>query len=532
MVGNGSCVRGVASRALLAAAIAALLLPAGARAADTFVDQTKPDDTADCLTPATACKTIIGALGKSGPGDTTFVVAPAVQTTYAENIGLNAGRSLVALGTNPALTIIDNGDGGGVQPAVFVPPPPTGAAGGTVSGFTIRSDFQALLAQSPVTVQNNIFDEGTPPTSFLGGDVQIDGTADGSLVDNNQFRDPTPTAGENQFGVRLLGSSTVSGNVFDDFVAAIVTTAAGGTPMITGNEITGTRVGQNAGVGISVNSGDPTIVGNNLHDPFFATMNDTITGISLDDALGNLVGATLRRNTVTGHRWGVVVEDVNGPVTLDSDLLVTNRHAGLRQVDSAGDDVGIADVSASNLTIFDTSDPNVAFEVEVNQSNANLTLDSSTIGDLGINNQGSSTCSISFSRGPTTTGDSCDLFQTTAAPMFVGGGNYHLTLGSPMIDAGNPAAPSSASLDIDGLARAVSGDGSCPAERDMGADEFVPAMPVDCNPPAPPGTTPAQPQPLVTQPPTAAATPRRKKCKRKKRGRATAGKKRCRKKRR
>jgi hypothetical protein len=56
-------------------------------------------------------------------------------------------------------------------------------------------------------------------------------------------------------------------------------------------------------------------------------------------------------------------------------------------------------------------------------------------------------------------------------------GNYHLTAGSPCIDAADNAAPLIAATDIDGDARKLDGDDNGSAIADMGADELVPPPP-------------------------------------------------------
>jgi hypothetical protein len=55
-------------------------------------------------------------------------------------------------------------------------------------------------------------------------------------------------------------------------------------------------------------------------------------------------------------------------------------------------------------------------------------------------------------------------------PLFVSGSDRHLTVGSPVIDKGNPAAAGPAT-DLDGLARVRDGDGNGSAVGDMGAYE-------------------------------------------------------------
>lgn len=78
--------------------------------------------------------------------------------------------------------------------------------------------------------------------------------------------------------------------------------------------------------------------------------------------------------------------------------------------------------------------------------------------------------------------------RTNFDPMFVDemNGDYHLTQDSQLIDRGNPAAPDPGDQDIDGDAREIFGKDGCGPRRDIGSDEFVPAMAptlLDCIPP-------------------------------------------------
>lgn len=59
-----------------------------------------------------------------------------------------------------------------------------------------------------------------------------------------------------------------------------------------------------------------------------------------------------------------------------------------------------------------------------------------------------------------------------ANPVFAGGGDYHLTLGSPCIDTGINAAPALPAKDKDGKPRIIDGDGNHTKVVDMGAYEY------------------------------------------------------------
>jgi hypothetical protein len=59
-----------------------------------------------------------------------------------------------------------------------------------------------------------------------------------------------------------------------------------------------------------------------------------------------------------------------------------------------------------------------------------------------------------------------------ASPQFVGGGDFHLAAGSPLIDAGTPAGVPAGALDRDGRPRASDGNGDCARISDIGAYEY------------------------------------------------------------
>jgi len=97
---------------------------AAAAAADTFADASRPNDLGDCLTPATACKTINAAIAKAGDAGTVHVEGGM----YAENVVSN-GTSIVADAGTPTLS-----------PTSGVALEDTGGPGATIQGLTFSSN--------------------------------------------------------------------------------------------------------------------------------------------------------------------------------------------------------------------------------------------------------------------------------------------------------------------------------------------------------------------------------------------------------
>ena len=309
-------------------------------------------------------------------------------------------------------------------------------SGGAVDGFEIRSAHQPLSIAGVAIVTGNDFPTTTTPTNNY--DLSVAAVTGNVTIAGNEFSDDG--AGANHTGIFMTPTVAtnllIEGNTFSGLQAAIFQQSGNGSPMIAGNTITGLH---DFGHGVVVYQGSPVISENTI-DSGVGNNN----GISVFDTNGP-VGATLSRNTISGLTNGLVVADTSLPVTMDGDVIAGNGFTGLQM--SLG-----GDVTATNVTMFDNIDADIRVQDSV------LTLDSSIVDDVA--RIGTATCAISFSRGftvPPPGGDptNCDDFQSAADPMFVGGGDYHLLAGSPMIDAGNPAAPGAGALDIDGDPRAL-----------------------------------------------------------------------------
>jgi parallel beta-helix repeat protein len=489
----------------IALGLVAVLAPATAAAADAYVDDSGHAG-APCTLPS-PCNSITTGIGQASAGATVHIDGG----TYNEAVTLGAGKSLIEDDFN-------SGDGGSNQvtingagsSAITV----SGSNAGTIQGLTINSG-----STSPVELDN----AATFTQNTVNSDPTVDGTtivyvpnvaASGSVLSGNTITGST-TPGVVQVGIEVDGATaTVTGNTITNASEGIFV-GSGANPTISANTISGTHAAGTGGLGIAVIGARATISGNLIHLPGTGT-----DGIDLSPS-----GATsVSRTSVIGPGFseGIHSENGAGPVQLDSDLITGSTSGIEAKDDSPTLDAGEGDVSMANMTVWGNS-------TDLSAINADLTIDSSIVEDpvfVDATSPGDVACTITFSRGPTTTAgaDGCTHFQTIAAPDLGGSDGFHL-LDTPnnrvnFIDRGNPAG-SAGSLDLDGLPRRIDADGACPLNQvlDLGAHEFQIAQP-DCSPPT---TTPPTPQSPAKKPTckkhkkrNAASQAKKKKCKRRK----------------
>jgi Right handed beta helix region len=465
-------------------AAASLLWSGNALAADFYVDQETGSESDDCSTPALACQSIQRGvtLATNAGTNNTLRVDDSPTAYVTDNVTLFSGVSVIADNTVAGATTESPTGKPIIQTAstaaLFVQGPP-GSAGTSIRGFTFRpNDHTAINVAGVMTA-----------------------------IQDNDFEGPaSPVVTDDDQGLVLGATSpTVSGNTFTNLKFGLVAIGVG-SPAITGNEFSGTHHGN----AIEIQIGSPTLTANLVHDPGASSAQAVRVGNSGPTVP---VAVTFRRNRIEGSGLGVNIADTQGPMSFDGDLIAGATIAGLASSDS--DNSGDGDVTATNVTIV--SSLGASDEIFL-QGTPQLNLDSSILGDAGVSAPIGATCAISFSRGdaiaPGTNG--CHNFQTTADPIFVspGTGDFHLQEGSPMIDAGNPAAPAGGTLDIDGDLRAIDGNCDGTARRDIGADELTKSCP--------------QPPPASNPTPAPGTTTKKKKCKKAKK-RAVSSKKKCKK---
>ncbi len=369
--------------------------------------------------------TIAGALSAAAPGTTILVAAG----TYPGRLVWPSvdGIRLVAEG-GASLTVID---GAGAAPVVEFGGGLTRAT--VVEGFTIRGG----LSQ----VQRN-----------YGAGIAIDGSS--------------PTIRDNRI------TDNDGDGTYWNYGGAIYVSGTGANPLLVGNEIDDNELRNgswNYGAGIFVDTGaSAEIVGNRIHGNRNLTVASTSTGrghgagvYSRGTVLvaGNLIAGNL--NNTSGWNYGGGVAIAGGTATL-----LHNTIAGNTVLGGSWQYGGGVHVSGA-VTV--TMRGNI---VASNQG-AGVYVASGTTGTID--------CDFDdvWSNAP------ADYVNATPGPgsisvdpLFVGGGDYHLTAASPCLDAlsGMFLVPA-ADVDMDGDPRQIDGDldggAGNGARPDMGADEFT-----------------------------------------------------------
>lgn len=457
--------------AMSALVLGLVAVPASALAATAYVDNGGPLTTG-CTTPAQPCATITQGLAVAGAGGTVILDDGS---SYTEQVTLAGGQTVR----------VENFDGTFGGSVAFV----DGAAGtaftitgpaATLQQLQISGDIYGVDVQAAnVTIEHSRFTE--TGASAIG--VRSSAAGGNLALMYNDFID-SATPADNTTGIQLGASALLTINYLEGLNRGIVATDAGTVEIdtVSMNEI---REGAAGAPGVAMEvTGGTAVTGDGLYLDG-APSGDT-TGLVLEQTGANATSAAIDRFRAMGFQVGARVEDTAGPVAFDNSLVADNRQFGLLMHDATG---GRGNVTATNGTIVENGDPGDSATRDIRNEEAVLTLDSSITG-TGIDATSGSSCSITYSRGPST-GAGCSNFSTTADPRLDNFGFYNLMFGSPMINAGNPGAPAPGASDYEFNPRAIDGtpcDGNDVARRDIGADEFIPP-PVQCPPPPTPDVT-------------------------------------------
>lgn len=498
MVKQPTRVRGLAAILVFVAFLTALVLltrPLSARANTLYV----------C---PSGCQfsSIEAALQQSQPGDTVNV-GPG---QYLEHIWLRGGVRVQGAGADKTILTCDS-----PWPAVVGYPQET--AGAVFDGFTVMCDSpnSALHFDYPhekETVSNCVIKNstgqwhsggiyiafGATPTiisNTLVGNVLTDGAGGGAvLIDNaaplikgNTFID---NSAKNGGAIAVYNGITYTATIEDNTFVSNSAASRGGaihversSPIIRDNRIYSSTAASGAGLALDTGSGGTV----EFNDIAFNTASGTGAvggGVSIANGSdAQLNGNTIRRNIAAA---GGGVQVLNAAPRITNNVIKENAQAEIMVIDASpvivnNDLWGMSPVGATGLYLQGVSSPLVANNIIAYEA-IGIRGDGTASPTLRYNNLWMNTTNYS--------GVTAGTNSLAVNPLLrdVAGGDYHLLAGSPMIDAGNMAdAPS---LDIDGDARPIDGNGDSLAQPDIGIDEFTvgPPTPTPTQTPLPPGT--------------------------------------------
>ena len=293
------------------------------------------NDSNDCLSVQTACKTIGHAISLASSGDSIIVAA----ATYFE--GLSIGKNLIILGSGCSKTIINGSSGSGVAHVVTISSP----AVVTLSGLSISG------GGSGSTAGGGIYNAGTlilNNSCVDGNHVQGSGTAGlaagGGIYNANVL---TINNGElsGNTAVALTGVSASGGAIYNKGRLTISRSTIGSRIGSTnkGNSALGSGSGGEYGGGIS-NYGTLTInntslLGNSAigsgggiyNGGTLSISNATITGNSAIYGGGGGIdnpGTAMINNSTISQNSAIVGGGIAGPAKLQNSIVASNSSGG------------------------------------------------------------------------------------------------------------------------------------------------------------------------------------------------------------
>jgi hypothetical protein len=364
-----------------------------------YVNSATGNDSFNCTSPATACKTINAAIGKASSGDTINVAAGL----YSESVVINKTLTLLGAQANVdartragAESIIDNS----CSPVAIT------ADNVTLNGFTVQGSTQSdpcLIAGIWMNPGSQAPDHGgaiivynVVQNNVAGIELDNDGTLQTrvqyNLIRNNN--NPGPNGGSGIEVSFRLKNAVIDNNRFSGQTSDSMTVQAASSGVtISNNELVG---GTAEGFFIALLSSSSITGNTSVGSTSYATI----------DLFGGNDGVTITCNLLATGQRAILVEDPYGVgpnknITAHNNNIQGNAIAGL-QVDAAAYMPGI--LNAENNWWGSTTGPT---SVNNPGGTGDKVIDPDNAVDFVPYLTNTSTCAAILQVGPPTNKDQC-----------------------------------------------------------------------------------------------------------------------------
>lgn len=376
--------------------------------------------------------TIQGAISQAVAGD-VVLVAPG---TYVENLTFQGKAITVESSDGPDLTIVDGGAEGSV--VTFAGE----GSGSVLRGFTLRNGA----------------------SQYDGGGISVSSAS--PTIEGNVIAGNAACAGA---GISIaFGSPVVRGNTIRDNTQAFCSGGTGGggieirgaaSAQILGNLIAGNSTGSDGGAISLWAAGTPTIRGNVIQGNAANGQGGAISMFNHSDAeiSGNLiVGNSARQGGAIA--W-LVPSGARGPLVLNNTIVNNDASGEGSGIFADGFDRGAQIV---NNIIVATTGQTAIHCGNFNDLNSPAIRSNDVVAGAPEKRYGGACADQTGIAG-----------NLSVDPLFVdaSAADFHLMLTSPTIDAGENAAATPLTRDLDETSRVLDGDDDCIAVVDLGAYE-------------------------------------------------------------
>ncbi len=437
----------------------------------TYYVSNSGDDGNDGLTEGTAYQTIQFAIDNTMEGDSVVVL----EGIYFERIEFNqsgvilqgeslssiiAGLTFIAFPGAPLISIHDQSDitirGLSIE----------SNAGSGASGIAVTGSSENILISSNelVAIDYYFFSEDSANADGASYPILIRGDSvnpiDAVTITNNVIRESEIGLGS---GIEIVGNVT-NYSIRNNDISALSNSGVavvGGSNNPNNGSITGNNIRQNAGEAIRLDTAGSTLIERNL------ILNNAEAAINID-AGDNI---TVRNNLISANEGPAIALGGTGTVT---NSLIRNNSTFNNALDSTQSELSI--LSVTSTSVINNIFSNVSGQLLSATSAGGLVLDYNlyhTTGSPSFTYNGTSYSSLE----DYSTAEAQDTNSIFGDPAYQGTGtgslNFHLTMASPAIEAGDPNTVIGVDeVDAYGDLRLVG------KIIDIGANEFPNVLPV------------------------------------------------------